>query len=125
MVRISSGSDFSWGTEFGYLGQLAQREPLEQVYFERNMGLNSPPGTNLGHKVYIYRFFFECSRDIIDSFELFQLPDNSAGAKQQATREFQSKFTTFYANYKSLERNLEFRKLVLMHLKENSLTQPS
>ena len=84
MVRISSGSDFSWGTEFGYLGQLAQREPPGQVYFARNMGFNSPPDTNLSHKVFIYRFFFESCRDIVDSFQQVQLPDNSAGAKQQA-----------------------------------------
>ena len=73
MVRISSGSDFSWSTEFGYLGQLAEREPPGQVYFARNMGFKSPPGTNLAHKVYIYRFFFECSREIADSFQQVQL----------------------------------------------------
>ena len=65
----------------------------DKVVSQEIWDLISPPGTNLSHKVYIYRFFFECSRDIVDSFQQVKLPDNSAGAKQQATRELQSQFT--------------------------------
>ena len=125
MVRISSSSDFSWSTKFGYLGQLAQWEPPGQVYFARSMGFNSPPGTNLGHKFYIYRFFFNVAEKLWTVSSKLQNQTTRLAQSNRLQEICHRNSQTFFANYKSIERNSEFCKRALLHLEEDYLLQPS